>query len=382
MAKVGVQFGMGDRVDYYQVLGITKNADPEELKKAYRRLALKFHPDRNPGDQKADEKFREAAEAYEVLRDPQKRSLYDQFGHAGLEGMNFGAFNNFENIFSNFGDIFNEFFGFSQRQQHQHRKQSGKDLHYQLEINFQDAVFGLETSVEVNKTVLCQHCQGSGRQSGGRQRQTCSFCQGYGTISRVDGFFRINTTCPHCLGTGSEVGDPCSECRGQGLQKQKKSVTLKIPAGVDEGTRLRLRGEGDVGQVGGPPGDLYIDLKVNPHPLFNRDGYNLIHRAQLSFVEAALGIEIDIPTLTGSVPLTIPAGTQSGTRFSVYGEGVPVLRGNGRGNLIVELELQTPTNLTSRQEDLLRKFLTASQKKYPAKAKSRRTKSATPKTAA
>ncbi len=373
---------MEERVDYYQVLGITKNADPEEIKKAYRRLALKYHPDRNPGDKKAGDKFREAAEAYEILRDPQKRGLYDQFGHAGLEGIHFGAFNNFENIFASFGDIFNEFFGFSQRQQAQNRQQSGKDLHYQLEIDFQDAVFGLETSVEVNKSSHCQSCQGSGRQSLGSQKQNCSFCQGYGTISRMDGIFRINTTCPHCLGTGSEVGDPCAECRGQGLQIQKKRVALKIPAGVDEGTRLRLRGEGDVGQFGGSPGDLYIDLKVTPHPLFKRDGNNLIHRTRLSFVEAALGIEIDIPTLTGSISLTIPAGTQSGTRFTIYGEGVPVLRGNGRGNLIIELELQTPTNLTSRQADLLRKFLVSHQKKTPAKAKSRRTRTEASKTAA
>lgn len=382
MAKVGVQPGMGEKVDYYQVLGIKKNADSDEIKKAYRRLALQYHPDRNPGDKQADEKFREAAEAYEILRDPQKRGIYDQFGHAGLEGMSFGAFNNFETIFSSFGDIFNEFFGYSQRPQHQPRQQAGKDLHYQLEIEFQDAVFGLETNIEIMRSVLCQPCQGSGRQSKGIKNRTCSFCQGYGTISRVDGFFRINTTCPHCLGTGSEVGDPCPECRGQGLQPQKKSVALKIPAGVDEGTRLRLRGEGEISQVGSPPGDLYIDLKINPHPSFKRENNNLIHRAQLSFVEAALGLDINIPTLTGSVPLTIPAGTQSGTRFTLYGEGVPVLRGNGRGNLIVELELQTPTNLSSRQEELLRKFLTDRQKKYPTKAKSRRTKAAASKTAA
>jgi molecular chaperone DnaJ len=367
---------MEDKIDYYQVLGLNKNADPNEIKKAYRRLALKYHPDRNPGDQKADAKFREAAEAYEVLRDPQKRSLYDQFGHAGLEGMHFSAFNNFDNIFSSFGDIFNEFFGFNQRSQTQARRQSGKDLHYQLEIDFQDAVFGLETSVEVEKSVACQYCQGSGRQHAGTRPQTCSFCQGFGTIRRMDGFFRINTTCPHCAGTGQDAGPMCPECRGLGLEKQTKRVTLKIPAGVDEGTRLRLRGEGDRGQHGGPPGDLYIDLKIRSHPLFQRDGNNLIHRTRLSFVEASLGIVLQIPTLTGSVSLTIPPGTQSGARFTIYGEGVPVLRGNGRGNLIVELELQTPTNLTPRQEDLLRKFLASKQKKPPAKSTSPRLKAA------
>jgi molecular chaperone DnaJ len=373
---------MEDRVEYYQVLGISKNADSEEVKKAYRRLALKFHPDRNPGDKKAEDKFRQAAEAYEVLRDPQKRSLYDQFGHAGLEGMQFGAFNNFENIFSSFGDIFNEFFGFNQRSQSQPRQQPGKDLHYQLDLEFHDAILGLETSVEVKKSLPCRHCQGSGRVVQGRPKQTCSFCQGYGTVTRMDGFFRINTTCPYCLGSGSELGDPCPACLGRGQEEQLKRVTLKIPAGVDEGTRLRLRGEGDIGQFGGLPGDLYIDLRIKPHPLFRREGNNLIHRARLSFVDAALGIEINIPTLTGAATLTIPAGTQSESRFTIYGEGVPVLRGNGRGNLIVELELQTPTNLTPRQEDLLRKFLATSRKKPSAKAKSPRSKAAATKTAA
>lgn len=363
---------MGDKVDYYHVLGITRTASPEEIKKAYRRLALKYHPDRNPGDQQANEKFREAAEAYEVLRDPQKRSLYDQFGHAGLEGMNFGSFNNFENIFNSFGDIFNEFFGFSQRPQSQPRQQSGRDLLVQLEIDFRDAVFGLETRLEVTKSVLCRHCQGSGRQAESKPDRICSVCKGYGTISRMDGFFRINSTCPHCMGTGREVGAPCPDCQGRGRLKQKKGVALKIPAGVDEGTRLRLRGEGDTGQHGGPPGDLYIDLTVSPHPLFKRDGNNLIHRARLSFVEATLGTEMAIPTLTGSITLAIPAGTQSGTRFMVYGEGVPILRGNGRGNLIVEMELQTPTNLTARQEDLLRKFLATPEKKKSAKTKAPR----------
>jgi molecular chaperone DnaJ len=372
---------MGDREDYYRVLGVAKDADPEEIKRAYRRLALKYHPDRHPGDQNANEKFREAAAAYEILRDPQKRSLYNQFGHAGLEGVNFGTFNNFENIFASFGEIFDDFFGFSQRPPHQHRQQSGKDLHYQLEIDFQDAVFGRETSVEVIKNVICQPCQGRGRLAGG-PKQTCSFCQGYGTVSQFDGFFRINTTCPHCLGTGGEGANPCPECHGLGLQKQKKDVTIKIPAGVDEGTRLRLRGEGEVGQFGGPPGDLYIDLKVTPHQLFKRDGHNLIHRVQLSFVEAALGIDIDVPTLDGSLPLTIPEGSQSGAKFTIYGEGVPVLRGNGRGNLIIELELQTPTDLTSRQADLLRKFLASNKKKAPTKTKSRRTRAVASKTAA
>lgn len=351
---------MGESLDYYQVLGIAKDADAEEIKKAYRRLALKFHPDRNPGDKTAEEQFKAAAEAYEVLRDPQKRLLYDQFGHAGLAGTHFNAFSTFDSIFSSFSDIFNDFFGFNSPSQSRPRRQSGKDLYYQLEITFQDAVFGLETSIDITKAVPCQQCQGSGRRDGGQGVRPCSFCQGYGTVTRVEGFFRINTTCPHCGGTGRDQGEACPSCKGGGLEQLQKRVTLRIPAGVDDGTRLRLRGEGDAGLGGGPPGDLYVDLKVTPHPLFQREDNNLIYHAQLSFVDAALGTELEIPTLTGSVPLIIPAGTQPGARFTIYGEGVPILRGNGRGNLIVALDLRTPTNLTPRQEDLLRKFSAAS----------------------
>jgi len=348
---------MGENVDYYQVLGIARDADAEEIKKAYRRLALKFHPDRNPGDKTAEEKFKAAAEAYEVLRDPQKRLLYDQFGHAGLAGTNFTSFSTFDAIFSSFSDIFNDFFGVGSRPQSRSTRRAGRDLYYQLEIRFQDAVFGLETSIEITKAVPCQACQGSGRQDGGRGMRPCSLCRGFGTITRREGFFQLNTTCPQCGGSGRDQGDPCQSCGGSGLERQQKRVTLKIPGGVDDGTRLRLRGEGDAGIGGGPPGDLYVDLKVAPHPLFRREDSNLIYRAQLSFVEAALGVDLEIPTLTGSVPLTIPPGTQPGARFTIYGEGVPILRGNGRGNLIVELDLRTPTNLTPRQQELLRKFL-------------------------
>lgn len=372
---------MGENADYYQVLGIAKDADCEEIKKAYRRLALKYHPDRNPGDKHAEERFKAAAEAYEVLRDPQKRTLYDQFGQAGLEGMTFSGFSTFDSIFTSFSDIFNDFFGFSEPTQAQPRRQPGKDLYYQLEIKFQDAVFGLETSLAISKAVPCRECRGSGRQDGNRPPQACSFCHGYGTITRTEGFFRLNTTCSHCRGTGREPGEPCQACGGRGLATEEKRVTLRIPAGVDDGTRLRLRGEGDAGLGGGPPGDLYVDLKVTPHPLFQRQDSNLLYRTQMSFVDAALGSELLIPTLTGSVPLAIPPGTQPGARFIIYGEGVPILRGNGRGNLIVELELQTPTNLTPRQEDLLRKFL-ATNRPQSVKGKSRRRQTAATKASA
>ncbi|AEB08160.1 molecular chaperone DnaJ [Desulfobacca acetoxidans] len=366
---------MGEIEDYYQVLGIDREADQEEIKRAYRRLALQYHPDRNPGDKRAEERFKVAAEAYEVLRDPQKRGLYNQFGRAGLNGMQFGGFDNIDSIFANFGDIFDEFFGFHRRPRPQPQSQPGKDLLYQLEIDFKDAVFGLETSIEVDRLSACSQCQGLGIKPGSRQ-WTCPVCQGYGAVSRVEGWLRINTTCPHCSGSGVIEGDPCPDCQGQGLQKQKRKVHLKIPPGVDEGTRLRLRGEGEAGRRGGPSGDLYLDLKITPHPLFERHGHDITHRAKLSFIEAALGTEIDVPTLTGSSRITVPAGTQTGTRFIIYGEGVPILRGNGRGNLIVELELQTPTDLTPKQEELLRKFLTARQGKKLLKKSSRREEAA------
>jgi molecular chaperone DnaJ len=354
---------MGENIDYYQVLGLSRDANAEEIKKAYRRLALKYHPDRNPGDKHAEEQFKVAAEAYEVLRDPQKRLLYDQFGHAGLTGANFSASSTFDSIFAGFSEIFNDFFGMGDTRQTRPRRQRGRDLYYQLDIRFQDAVFGLETSIDITKAVPCQSCGGSGRQYGPQGQQPCRLCQGYGTITRLEGFFRINTTCPQCQGTGREPGEPCQDCAGQGWVRTQKRVSLKIPAGVDDGTRLRLRGEGDAGLNGGPAGDLYVDLRVARHPLFEREDSNLIYRTQLSFVEAALGTELEIPTLTGAVPLTIPPGTQPGDRFTIYGEGVPILRGNGRGNLIVELELRTPTNLTPRQQDLLRKFLSTTENK-------------------
>ncbi|MBW1917567.1 MAG: molecular chaperone DnaJ [Deltaproteobacteria bacterium] len=346
---------MNGKADYYEVLGVNRDADADEIKRAYRRQALKYHPDRNPGDQQAEEKFKEAAEAYEVLIDPGKRRLYDQYGHAGLRDVQFGGFSDFADIFSSFDDIFEDFFGFGRRQARRQPRQ-GADLLYNLEISFLDAVFGLETDIEISKSVICETCRGSGVKPGS-QRRTCSFCGGRGQVSQTRGFFRVNTTCPHCRGTGSMITDPCTQCQGRGRVKQKKKVNLKIPPGVDNGTRLRLRNEGSTGEYGGPPGDLYIDLRVTPHPRFSREGSDLICRVEVSFVQAALGTEIEVPTLTGQSRLTIPPGTQPGASFRLPGEGVPTLRGNSRGDLVVELDLKTPQELTPKQEELLREFL-------------------------
>ncbi|MFP3868489.1 MAG: molecular chaperone DnaJ [Desulfobacteraceae bacterium] len=346
---------MYNKPDYYQVLGVNRDADAEEIKRAYRRQALKYHPDRNPGDQQAEDKFKEAAEAYEVLIDPAKRRIYNQFGHAGLRDVHLGGFSDFEEIFSSFGDIFEDFFGFGRRQG-QRRARQGADLRYNLEISFLDAVFGLETDIEVSKSIVCGTCEGTGVKPGSR-KQTCSFCGGHGQVSQNRGFFRVNTTCPHCRGTGSVITDPCAKCHGQGRIKQKKKVHLKIPPGVDNGTRLRLRNEGSAGEYGGQPGDLYIDLRVTPHPRFSREGSHLFCRIEVSFVQATLGAEIEVPTLSGKSRLTIPPGTQPGASFRLPGEGVPSLRHNSRGDLVVELDLKTPQELTPKQEELLREFL-------------------------
>ncbi|OPX20675.1 MAG: molecular chaperone DnaJ [Desulfobacca sp. 4484_104] len=362
---------MNDKADYYQVLGVNRDADADQIKHAYRRQALKYHPDRNPGNQQAEEKFKEAAEAYEVLIDPAKRQLYDQFGHAGLRDVHFGGFSDFEDIFSSFGDIFEDFFGFGRRRQYRNRPRQGADLRYDLEIGFLDAVFGLETDIEVAKSTRCETCDGSGVKPGSR-KQTCPFCGGHGQVSQTRGFFRVNTTCPHCRGTGTIISDPCPNCYGQGSIKQKKKVHLKIPPGVDNGTRLRLRNEGSMGQFGGPPGDLYIDLRVTPHPQFAREGANLFYRLEVSFVQAALGAEVEIPTLTGQTRLNIPPGTQPGANFRLNGEGVPSLRSNSRGDLVVELDLKTPQDLTPKQEELLREFLELEKANQPGPTSSRK----------
>jgi molecular chaperone DnaJ len=347
--------------DYYETLGISRNATPEEIKTAYRRLALKYHPDKNPGDKAAEERFKLLSEAYQVLADTEKRQLYDLYGHAGLAGMDVGGFGGFEDIFSSFGEVFEDFFGFGGRRRGRPRPQPGADLRHRVILTLDQVLTGIDTSLEVERRAPCRICQGTGLTPGTRP-QTCSRCHGRGQVGQARGLLKIFTTCPECRGAGSLITTPCRECQGAGAIREKKQVSLRIPPGVDTGTRLRLRGEGEAGAAGGPPGDLYIEVQVAAHDLFTREGKNLQYRTQLSFVEAALGSEVEIPTLNSQTRLTIPSGTQPGATFRIPGEGIPSLRGNSRGDLVVEVELKTPTNLTRRQEELLKEFLKLSEK--------------------
>lgn len=341
--------------DYYQILGVSREATEEEVKKAYRKLAFKYHPDRNPGDNEAEEKFKEAAEAYEVLRDPEKRQLYDRFGHDGLRGSGFSGFSGFEDIFSSFGDIFGDFFGFGTRSRSRTRARKGADLRYDLRVSFQDAAFGEETEIEVIKPERCGTCKATGIKPGSHPTE-CHYCHGRGEISRSQGFFTISTVCSYCGGTGQLIKDPCPDCRGKGRVQRRRRLSLKIPAGVETGSRLRLRGEGEEGENGGPPGDLYIVIHVEPHPFFERRGNDIFCQIPISFAHAALGYEIEVPTLQGTQTLTLPPGTQSGEIFYLKGEGIPGLRGNGRGDQIVQVFVKVPTKLTKRQTELLREF--------------------------
>ncbi|HCX89080.1 MAG: molecular chaperone DnaJ [Deltaproteobacteria bacterium CG_4_9_14_3_um_filter_44_9] len=343
-----------EKRDYYDVLGLSRGASDEEIKKTYRKLAMKYHPDRNPGKKEAEEKFKEAAEAYEVLRDPEKRRLYDQFGHEGLKGTGFRGFSGFEDIFSTFGDIFEDFFGFGTRRSRTAARR-GADLRYDIQLSFAEAAFGKETEIEILKASQCDRCEGTGAKPG-TYPATCPGCQGKGQVTRSQGFFNISTTCPHCNGEGKIIANPCVDCRGTGKVTKKKKVSAKIPGGVEDGSRLRLRGEGEEGERGGAPGDLYVVLHVERHPLFDREGDDIICQIPISFTQAALGTEIDIPTLNGTKKIHIPRGTQSGHAFRLKGEGTHHLRGHGRGDQIVEVIVKTPTKLTKKQEELLREF--------------------------
>jgi len=359
---------MTNKRDYYEVLGVDRDANDTELKTAYRKLALQYHPDRNPGDAEAEEKFKEAAEAYEVLRDTQKRQIYDQYGHQGLEGSGFSGFSGFEDIFSSFGGIFEDLFGFGGGRNSGNRARKGTDLRYDLQISFIEGAFGTSTELDIAKMETCPVCEGS-RCEPGTNPETCSQCQGAGQVSRSQGFFTVRTTCSQCRGSGNSIPHPCQHCNGAGQIRVRKKVSVKIPGGVDTGSRLRLSGEGEAGENGGPPGDLYVVIHVEPHEFFERNNTDVICRVPISFIQAALGTEITVPTLESEKTLKIPKGTQPGDIFRFRGEGIPALRYGSRGDQIIEVTIKTPTHLNKKQESLLKEFEKLEENKLSKKLK-------------
>lgn len=345
--------------DYYNVLEVDRNASDADIKKAYRRLALKYHPDRNPDDKAAEDNFKEINEAYACLSDPQKRSNYDQFGTAEGAGAGFGGFGGgFGDFGSNFGDIFEDVFGnifgdFSGRRRT--RPTKGQDLRYDLEINLKDAVFGTEKKIKIPRWENCSVCNGTGAKPG-TSPTVCQTCKGTGQTKLQQGFFTIARTCGSCRGEGKVIKDPCPKCKGQAKVRRERTVSLKIPAGVDTGIRLRVTGEGEAGSHGGPPGDLFVVLNVAPHPFFKRKDNDLLCEVPVSFVQACLGGEIEVPTIDGNEHLKIPAGTPSGRVFHLRGKGVPKLGGYGKGDQYISVFIDVPKKLTPRQKELLREF--------------------------
>ena len=343
--------------DYYDVLGVSRAASEEEIKKAFRKLAMEYHPDRNKNPD-AEEKFKEVNEAYQILLDPQKRAQYDRFGHAGVTAGSSGFGRDFEgsDVFGGFGDIFDSFFGNFTGRSQQRRPQRGSDIQYAVTVPFEEAVLGTEREVEVTRTERCHQCRGSGSKPG-TSPSTCSTCRGMGQVRRsqrsVFGQFSQVTSCPNCMGKGSVINTPCDNCRGAGTERRNRKIVVKIPAGVEDGMQIRLTGEGDVGTNGSSPGNMYVHLNVKQHALFQREGNDIIYELPLNFVQAALGDEVEVPTLNGGETLRIPPGTQSGATFRIRGKGVPHLNGHRRGDLVIPVKLQIPTALDSRQRKLL-----------------------------
>ncbi|MDX9874323.1 MAG: molecular chaperone DnaJ [Spongiibacteraceae bacterium] len=340
--------------DYYEILGVARDASDADIKKAYRRVAMKHHPDRNPDDKAAEEKFKEANEAYEVLSDPQKRAAYDQFGHAGVDGAaggggGFGGGASFSDIF---GDVFGDIFGAAGGRRG--GPQRGADLRYTLEIDLEEAVRGTEAKIRVPTQVKCEECLGSGARKG-TSPVTCATCGGIGQVRMQQGFFAVQQTCPNCRGKGKTIPDPCGRCYGRGTVEETRTLSVKIPPGVDTGDRIRLAGEGEAAP-GGVSGDLYVQISVRDHPIFERDGKHLYCEVPISFADAALGGELEVPTLDGRVKLKIPAETQTGKLFRLRGKGVTPVRGGGPGDLLCRVVVETPVNLTKHQKELLREL--------------------------
>ncbi len=362
---------MSTKRDYYEILGTSMDADEDTIKKSYRRLALKYHPDRNPGDRQAEEKFKEAAEAYEVLRDREKRRIYDNYGHEGLKGTGFTGFGGFEDIFSSFGDIFEDFFGFGTRQSRKARARRGNDLRYNLELTLEEAYKGKEEEIVFETWESCDMCGGSGVMPGS-DPEICPTCHGEGEITRSHGFFQIRTICSTCNGTGQVIVDPCPKCKGKGKIKAEKKVLVKIPPGVDTGIQLRIKGEGEAGEPGGQPGDLFVVVYVKDHEFFSRDGDDLRCQVPISFIQAALGAEISIPILGNSkeTNITISEGVQPGEIIRLKGLGMTSLRRvKGVGDLFIQLIVTIPTKLNKRQRELLMEFGELEEKKLSSKTK-------------
>jgi molecular chaperone DnaJ len=346
--------------DCYQVLGVERGAGPDEIKKAYRMLALKYHPDKNPGDKSAEEMFKELGEAYDILSDPQKRALYDEHGHAAFDrragGFGAGGFHDpfeiFREVFGG-GGIFEDLFGGGRPDSTQ--PQRGNDLRYDMEIAFEEAAHGTEKEITLTKAEPCEACQGSGAETGSRVR-TCPSCRGRGQVINSRGIFSIAQACPNCQGAGQVFEKPCKVCRSEGRRERSSKIKLRIPAGVDTGSRLRSAGNGEAGFRGGPPGDLYVVLHVKTHPIFQRDGDDLLCEVPVSFVQAALGAEVEVPTLDGKASIKVPAGTQPGTMVRLKGKGIMNVQGYGRGDLHVRINVEVPSHLSAAQKAKLQEF--------------------------
>lgn len=355
--------------DYYEVLEVSRQASQDQIKQAYRKMAMRYHPDRNPDDMEAEVKFREAAEAYEILGDPEKRARYDRFGHAGVntggQGPGFGSA---EDIFSHFSDIFGDLFGFSQAGRGRPRPQAGADLRYDLGITFEQAARGAEISLKLPKHVVCPDCEGTGSAKGAKV-ETCSQCHGTGQVRRSQGFFQLAMACPACGGAGKRITKPCPRCMGDGIVEDMREILVRIPAGVDNGTRLRVRNEGEPGYNGGPAGDLYVALRVEQDPRWKRDGANLIYNLEITFPQAALGHRVEIPGLDGKLSLDIPKGTQGGAILRLAGQGMPIPGRSQKGDMLVSVKVRTPTNLNAKQQELLREFEKAGENGAFAKMK-------------
>jgi len=352
--------------DYYEVLGVSREATDKELKKAYRQLALKNHPDRNPGDKEAEGRFKEAAEAYEVLSNEDKRSMYDRFGHDGLRGAGYQGFSGgVDDIFSAFGDMFSDLFGFGgggRRRRGGNGPGRGSDLRYDLVIDFDSAAFGSDEEISIHREEDCEGCSGTGGKPG-TEPEVCGTCGGRGEVIQQQSFLQIRTACPSCRGAGQRYAEACSDCDGRKRIAKERELSVTIPAGVDDGMQLRLSNEGEPGTRGGPPGDLYVVLRVQPHEIFERHGDDVVCRLDLTITQAALGDEMTVPTLEGEANLTIPSGTRTGALLRLPGQGVPNVRSGNRGDQVMQAFVETPSSLTDRQKELLREFAAIDGKK-------------------